>query len=122
MIQTVPGYETATYVEGIAVLVAAGIRFPIGHGWVEKDGEIIDPTMPVETLVYFAGLRFIGLPGLAEALAIPKPDCTNENLPNFYRFGWGGAYNPEFAQARQQSHRLAFGTLLPQNGTSCEGG
>jgi hypothetical protein len=30
--------------------------------------------LPSRELVYFPGLRFVGLWGLAEALAIPKPD------------------------------------------------
>jgi len=106
VIQEVPGYQAATYGEGIAVQ-AGGFSFE--HGWVEKDGEIIDPTLPSHKLVYFPGLRFVGLRGLAEALAIPKPDYTTEDFPIFYRFGWGGADSPEFSQARRDAHRLAFG-------------
>jgi hypothetical protein len=109
VIQEVPGYRAATYVEGMVVQVVEGGGFPFEHGWVEKDGEIIDPTLPAHELVYFPGLRFVGVRGLAEALAIPKPDYTTEDFPFFYRFGWGGADNPEFSQARREAYRLAFG-------------
>jgi hypothetical protein len=70
---------------------------------------IIDSTLPSRELVYFPELRFVGLRGLAEALAIPKPDYTTEDFPIFYHFGWGGADSPEFSQARRDEHRLAFG-------------
>jgi hypothetical protein len=102
-------YQEATYVEGIVVEVMEGGGFPFEHGWVEKDGEIIDPTLPSHELVYFPGLRFVGVLGLAEALAIPKPDYTSEDFPIFYRFGWGGADSPVSSQARREAHRLAFG-------------
>jgi hypothetical protein len=46
VIQEVPGYQAATYAEGIVVQVVEGGGFPFEHGWVEKDGEIIDPTLP----------------------------------------------------------------------------
>ena len=37
------------------------------HGWVELDGEIIDPTLPEADMPYFPGLRFVGKAGLEEA-------------------------------------------------------
>ena len=108
VIQEVPGYRAATYVEGIVVQMVEGGGFPFEHGWVEKDGEIIDPTLPSHELVYFPGLRFVGVLGLAEALAIPKPAYTTEDFPIFYRFGWGGADSPEFSQAQREAYQLAF--------------
>ena len=68
----------------------------IEHGWVEKDGVIIDPTLPDDDLDYFPGLRFKGQRGLAKAMKIPKPKRTREDFPIFYRFGWGGIDSPEF--------------------------
>jgi hypothetical protein len=68
----VPGYQAATYVEGIVVQVVDGGGFTFASGWVEKDGEIIDPTLPSHEFVYFPGLRFVGLRGQAGPLAIPK--------------------------------------------------
>ena len=114
----VPGSQAATYVEGIVVQVVEGGGFPFEHGWVEKDGEIIDQTLPSHELVYSPGPRFVGLRGLAEALAIPKPDDTTEDFTIFYRFGWGGADNPEFSQARREAYRLAFGELDEESRSS----
>lgn len=102
LIQEMPEYSNADYVEGIAV--AAG-GFPIEHGWVEKDGVIIDPTLPNGPLAYFPGLRFGGQLGLAKALHIPKLPRTND-LPFFLRFGWGGIDSPEFRAAQSAAQRF----------------
>jgi len=92
-----PEYADATYVEGLAVLPSGVL---IEHGWVAKNGEVIDPTLTGDGITYFPGLRFEGERGIARAMAIPKPEYTTEDLPIFYRFGWGGNDNPEFRQAR----------------------
>lgn len=104
VIQRIPEYADAEYVEGMAVN-AYGLAFD--HGWVEKDGMIVDPTLPEAELAYFPGLRFKGLRGLAEALQIPKPKHTREDLPIFYRFGWGGVKSPEFRSANAAAYRFA---------------
>jgi hypothetical protein len=82
----VPKYADADYVEGLAVI---GKALVIEHGWVERDGMIVDPTRPRDEMDYFPGLRFKGQRGLAEAVQIPKPERTSEDLPIFYRFWLG---------------------------------
>ena len=104
VIQHVPEYANADYVEGMAVILGG---LPLEHGWVEKDGVIVDPTWPETNAVYFAGLRFRGGRGLAEALQIPKPDRSWEDFPFFYRFGWGGIDSPEFRAALIAAYRHA---------------
>ncbi len=102
VVMHVPGYADATYVEGFAVLKGLCIE----HGWVEKDGEIIDPTLPGDDFVYFPGLRFKGQKSLSEALYIPKePYC--EDLPLFYRFGWAGSGSEEFTAARRKAMKYS---------------
>ena len=96
-----PEYERATYIEGIA-----HCGFAIEHGWIEFDGEIIDPTRPTDKMIYFPGLRFDGMRGLSTALQIPKPK-GNEDLPIFYRFGWGGGDSPDFRAAREAESRYS---------------
>jgi len=86
----------ATYVEGIA-----GVPL-IEHGWIELNGEIIDPTLPDVDLVYFPGLRFTGGRELSKAIKMPK-NHWSEDLPIFYRFGWGGCDSPEFMAARKSA-------------------
>lgn len=66
----VPEYADADYVEGLAVM---GKGLVIEQGWVEKNGVIVDPTLPHGDLDYFPGLRFKGQVGLAQAMRIPKP-------------------------------------------------
>ena len=98
-----PEYADADYVEGLAVLAKVMV---IEHGWVEKDGVIIDPTLPHDDLGYFPGLRFRGQRGLAEAMKIPKPEITQDDFPVFYRFGWGGIDSPEFRAALVAANRF----------------
>src|SRR4051794_10411148 len=92
----VPGYEDATYVEGVAV-------HPCGlateHGWVEHRGEVLDPTLPDHECLYFPGLRFQGRAGLCRAIdAIPRKK-GDPDVPLFFRFGWGGADSLEVCRA-----------------------
>ena len=97
----IPEYADADYVEGLAVSKVMVIE----HGWVEKDGVIIDPTLPHDDLHYFPGLRFRGQRGLAEAMKIPKPERTQDDFPVFYRFGWGGIDSPDFRSALVAANR-----------------
>jgi len=108
VIQSIPEYADADYVEGMAVV---GGVLPIEHGWVEMNDEVIDPTLPNDDLAYFAGLRFNGGLGLSKALQIPKPDYC-EDLPIFYRFGWGGIDSPEFRAACVSAYRHAGNDFL----------
>jgi len=93
-------FQNAFYVEGICF---SGFTFE--HGWLEIDGQIVDPTLPEDQGIYFPGLRFQGLPGLSEAMRIPKDGCS-EDFPIFYRFGWGGKESTEFHSTREAS--MAF--------------
>ena len=104
VIMEIPEYAKADYVEGIAVI---GGALPIEHGWIEKDGVIVDPTLCSDKLAYFPGLRYKGQRGLAEAIRIPKPKRTREDFPIFYRFGWGGIDSPEFRSALVAAYRYA---------------
>ena len=101
VIQEVEEYAEADYVEGMAVI--EGIMV-IEHGWVEKDGVVVDPTLPRDNLAYFPGLRFKGQREIAEAMQIPKPPRTTEDFPIFYRFGWGG-----IERGSDEMVRLRFG-------------
>ena len=103
VVMNLPEYANADYVEGMAVF--GGL--PIEHGWVEKDGVIVDPTLPDRDGVYFPGLRYHGDRGLAEALRTPKPHRSWEDFPIFYRFGWGGVDSPEFRAALVAAYRYA---------------
>ncbi len=103
VIMNLPEYADADYVEGLAIFSG----FPIEHGWVERDGVIIDPTLPEKEAAYFAGLRFRGGRGMAKALQIPKPEYTSEDFPIFYRFGFGGVESPEFRAALIAAYRHA---------------
>ena len=98
----IPDYYDADYVEGL--VVRDGV-VAIEHGWVEKDGVIVDPTLTDGDLTYFPGLRFTGQRELSEAMQIPKAEITWEDFPIFYRFGWGGIENPEFRAALVAAYR-----------------
>ena len=99
----VPEYEQADYVEGYAVIDG---NFCIEHGWVEQHGVVIDPTRHDDDITYFPGLRFTGRLGFAKATDIPREDWC-EDLPIFYRFGWGCIDSPEFRSAMVGAYRYA---------------
>lgn len=52
-------FGTATYVEGI--VRRPGSDSLDEHGWVERNGKIIDPTLPEMSLLYFPALRWTGI-------------------------------------------------------------
>lgn len=93
-VQYVPEYAEAVYVEGIAVFREG---LPIEHGWIECDGEIIDPTLPTEDLLYFPGLRCEGQLGISKIMVATE----SVGVPLFYAFGWGGRDLPGFQKARR---------------------
>ncbi len=95
-------YE-AVYVEGIFVDTVAS--FEIEHGWLEVDGQIVDPTLPLHDGVYFPGLRYKGMQELSPAMREARDHQPN-GVPIFYAFGWGGHDSPEFRSAREAS--MAF--------------
>ncbi len=99
-IQYVPEYAEAVYVEGIGVF-REGLQ--IEHGWIECDGEIIDPTLPSEDLLYYPGLRCEGQLGISKIMVATK-SC---GVPFFYSFGWGGRDLPGFQEARRQAFAYA---------------
>jgi len=103
LIQAIPEYANADYVEGIAIVLGG---LPIEHGWVERNDVIVDPTLPSKNMTYFPGLRFKGQRGLGEAMTIEK-DYGEDDLPIFYRFGWGGIDSPEFRAALIAAYRHA---------------
>jgi len=95
VVQDVPGYEEADYVEGVIVTVKDVVT---EHGWVELNGVIVDPTLPDDELLYYPGLRFRGRQGISGAMRIPKPRDLDD-LPILDRFGEGGSDSPEFVAA-----------------------
>ena len=106
VVQEVDAYGDADYIEGF-VVDERGLF--LEHGWVERQGIVVDPTLPDHDCRYVAGLRFHGQSGLAQAMIIPKPEHTKDDLPFFYRFGWGGSDHPDFAKARADAEAIALG-------------
>jgi hypothetical protein len=101
-VQELPEFHDSTYVEGIAYLEDG---FQVEHAWLERHDDIIDPTLPRKRAVYFPGLRFEGVLGLREAMAIPR-QRGGRDLPFFHRFGFGGCLSPDFAAARKAADRM----------------
>ena len=94
-IKTQDEYKDATYVEG-AVIAFGDV---VEHGWIEHEGEIIDPTLLDANVAYFPGLRFKGRDGLDSTWDIPGYRESGVHLPIFLRFGRGGRDSPEFLKA-----------------------
>ncbi len=72
VIRHVPGYKHAFYVEGIVV---EGKDSVFEHGWVERHGEILDPTLPLDKMAYFPGLRIEG----KKAVAVPYAEVKGSS-------------------------------------------
>ena len=117
-LRDLPELAGALYVDGYAVDRMHDVHASLGvieHGWIELDGRIVDPTLhdDREPLAYYPGLRFT-LGELHTAMhTIPK--TTNEDLPIFYRLGWGGQDSPDMMQAAALAYDAAgLGTLAEQ--------
>lgn len=90
-------YAEASYCEG-------WVRFSGGnceHGWIVKDGVIIDPTLPDQEVIYFPGLEFVGRAGIAEFLATPQ-GRRQRHYPFFCAFGWHGKHSASYMRAFAQ--------------------
>lgn len=90
VIQRLPEYHEASYVEGWA-MDEIGMAFE--HGWIVKGGKIVDPTLPTQVTVYFPGLEVKGRKGIEEFLATAAGRKCKRS-PFFYAFGWGGMQHP----------------------------
>src|SRR5262245_7780199 len=91
-------YAHSSYIEGWAILEGC---FPIEHGWVVRDGVIVDPTLPDCRTAYFPGLEFNGRTGINEFLATPKGKKCKRS-PFFFAFGFGGMDSPSFRRCYDQ--------------------
>lgn len=96
-------YQNATYVEGVIVAYGDVVE----HGWIEHEGQIIDPTLLDANITYFPGLRFKGRDGLDSTWNIPGYLESGVHLPIHYRFGRGGRDSPEFLRAIVDAFRFA---------------
>ena len=92
----IPDYYDADYVEGLVVRFSPIV---VEHGWVQKDGVIIDPTLTHDDVTYFPGLRFKGAAGTGRGYGSSQAGMDNEDFPILYRFGFGGIDSPEFRAA-----------------------
>lgn len=55
-LEWMPDLAAGEYVEGYAIMSGSHVVFE--HGWVELDGQVIDPSYPDGQVAYFPGLRF----------------------------------------------------------------
>ena len=95
-IQKLDDYAQASYVEGFAASQWGCFE----HGWIVRDGQIIELTLDLDLdVAYFAGLEFKGRAGIAEFLATPLGrGCKRTAF--FTAFGMFGGESASFALAR----------------------
>ena len=101
VIRSLPDYSDATYVEGF-VVTEKGACFE--HGWIVKDGMIVDPTLPYGDDSYFSALEFAGQVGIRQFLSTHIGNKYS-NRPFHQAFGW----NPGI---ECQNFRQAFKTAM----------
>ena len=104
----------AVYVEGI--FVDSVYCFETEHGWLEIDGQIVDPTLPMYDGVYFPGLRYKGMPELSTAMR-EASERKSSGVPIFYAFGRGGHDSPEFRSSREASMAFLRAIVARRNET-----
>jgi hypothetical protein len=93
-------YAGASYVEGFAITRHGLV---IEHGWVVRDGAIVEPTLPEEVLAYFPGLEFRGRAEIGAFLACPL-GRAHERTPFFHAFGFAGQKSPNYARAMTRAY------------------
>ena len=98
VIRALPDYAEAFYVEGFVVTHEGAI---FEHGWIVKDGKIVDPTILDDT-TYFPGLEFQGSDQIREFLDTEWGSRAN-GRPFHKAFGTGGLESPHFKEAFQQA-------------------
>lgn len=76
VVYNVPEYAEATYVEGL-VLNPRTPTVVQEHGWIEKECEIVDPTLPELELRYFPAIKWAGI------LDIVVMEGRHQSLPFF---------------------------------------
>ena len=86
----------AHYLEGW--IVSSAILVPLEHGWLELDGQLIDPTPATWKWqhTYVPALHFTK-DELVQALH------DNTALPIAWRHGWGGMQHPAYVKAYQDA-------------------
>ncbi|MFO1043287.1 MAG: hypothetical protein U0941_15950 [Planctomycetaceae bacterium] len=84
VIRSLPDYYEASYVEGF-VVTEKGECFE--HGWIVKDGKIVDPTLPHGDDSYFPALEFVGQVGIRQFLSTHVGNKYS-NRPFHQAFGW----------------------------------
>jgi hypothetical protein len=93
-------YAGASYVEGFAITHDGLV---IEHGWVVRDGLIVEPTLPEEVLAYFPGLEFRGRAEIGAFLA-SRVGRTHERAPFFHAFGFAGQKSPSYSRAMIEAY------------------
>lgn len=100
VIRSLPDYSEATYIEGF-IVTENGACYE--HGWIVKDGKIIDPTLPYGVKSYFPGLEFTGQEGIRQFLSTPLGNRYG-NYPFHEAFGWNPGLDCEiFLEAFRQA-------------------
>lgn len=110
------GYADASYVEGWAALHDG---MWIEHGWVVRDGVVIDPTLPDRVAAYFSGLEYRGRNEIDAFLASPQGEGCRRS-PFFYAYGWGGWESPSMRKAQEDAR--AFVLAVMNAATAAAGG
>lgn len=107
-------FAEASYVEGWSVL-DSGLW--IEHGWVVRDGALLDPTLPTRVAAYFPGLEFCGRQEIKDFLATSQgKKCKGS--PFLFAYGWGGWFSPTMCKAQADATEYARAHFWQVLGTS----
>lgn len=99
VLRSLPDYSDAAYVEGFIV---ADCSIPIEHGWIVRNGTIVDPTLPTDAVAYFPGLEFRGRQEVRDFLQTEHGRTSNSH-PFHLAFGLNGFMSQSFRSAFDQA-------------------
>jgi len=95
VLRSLPEYADAAYVEGYVVTHEGGI---FEHGWLVKDGMIVDPSIREDGTSYFPGLEFSGRDQVRTFLRTERGRRLHGH-PFYQAFGEFGAESSSFQEA-----------------------
>ena len=101
-IQQLDEYADALYVEGFAA--SDSMLTMMAHGWIVREGIIIDPTAPYDHNLYVPGLEVQGRADLDKFLSSNLGKHC-KSLPFFHAFGDEGANSASFRSATEVAIR-----------------
>ena len=108
VLRSLPDYSDASYVEGF-IVTHQGALFE--HGWLIKNGKIVDPTIIEEGTVYFPGLEIAGRTQVQTFLDTELGRKCHSRPFHLAFYGESGIESPSFRRAGRKALKFLAATF-----------